>query len=136
MFFFILNIFSLMVQVIFTLYLYTLYSLNWIFSLFIFQIFPLSMSPLQKSPILSPSPCLDEGALQPPTHPYLPVVAFPYTGASNTLRTKDAPPPDVQQGHPLPHMWPEPWVPRCGPFCWWSSPWGVCSFVTGLTQSA
>jgi hypothetical protein len=40
MFFFILNIFSLMVQVIFTLYLYTLYSLNWIFSLFIFQISP------------------------------------------------------------------------------------------------
>jgi hypothetical protein len=32
-----------------------------------------------------PSPCLYEGA-PPPTHSCPPILAFPYTGALNTLR--------------------------------------------------
>jgi hypothetical protein len=48
----------------------------WIFSLFTFQMF----SPL-------PSPLLVEGA-PPTTHSHPPVLEFPYTGASNTLRPK------------------------------------------------
>jgi len=30
---------------------------------------------------------------------------------------------DVQQGHPLLHMWLEPWVPPCVLFGCWVSPW-------------
>ena len=32
-------------------------------------------------------------------------------------------PTDVQQGHPLSHMWPEPWVAPYVLFGWWCSPW-------------
>jgi hypothetical protein len=50
-----------------------------------FKCFPLSRSPLWKLHILSPSPCLNEGA-PPPTHFHPLALASPYTGASNTLR--------------------------------------------------
>jgi hypothetical protein len=43
------------------------------------------MSPLQKPPIPSPTPCLYEGS-HPPTHSQPPPLAFPYTGALNTLK--------------------------------------------------
>jgi hypothetical protein len=60
---------------------------------------------------------------QPPTHSVLPVLVFPYTGASNTLSPWASPPTGVQQGHPLPHMQSEPWVSPCVLFGWWSSLW-------------
>ena len=62
----------------------------------------------------------------PPTYSHLP--AFPHWH-SPTLGNQTPSDPrathttDVQQGHPLPHMWPEPWVPQCVLFGWWSSPW-------------
>ena len=40
------------------------------------------------SPLSHPPPCLYEGAPHPLTHSYLPIVAFPYIGASNTLKSK------------------------------------------------
>jgi hypothetical protein len=82
-----------------------------------FKCFPLSRSPLWNSPICSPSFCLYKGAPHPPTP-----VLKPWH--SHTLRhqtlsgPRASPPTDVQQGHPLPHMWPAPWVF----FGWCSSP--------------
>jgi hypothetical protein len=98
--------------------------LNWIFSLFTFQMFsPSQVSPSKALyPILSPPASMGYS----PTHPLphvLPCLAFPYTGASNTLRPKSLSFQNVQQGHPLPHMWPMPWVPPFVVFDWWSSPW-------------
>jgi hypothetical protein len=51
---------------------------------------------------------------------------------------------NVQQGHPLPHKLPEPWVPPCLVFGWWSSPeefWGIwtgdtVSFPMGLQTAS
>jgi hypothetical protein len=60
-----------------------------------------------------------------PTHSHFPVLAFPYTGALSLFRTKDLPPIDVQQGHPLLHMQLNPWVLPCVLFGWWFSPWGI-----------
>jgi hypothetical protein len=52
-------------------------------------VFPLSSSPLQKPPSHLPSPYLwGCSPTYPPTHSLLPSLAFPYTGASNTLRPK------------------------------------------------
>jgi hypothetical protein len=34
-----------------------------------------------------------------------------------------SPTTDVRQGHPLLHMNPEPWIPPCKLFGWWSSLW-------------
>ena len=39
-----------------------------------------------------------------------------------------SPPTDVQQGHPLPLMWPEPFSPPCVLFGWWSSLWEFQGF--------
>jgi hypothetical protein len=64
-------------------------------------------SPCQVSPLEYPIPFpLPLPVTHPPTHSSLPALAFPYTGALNTLRPKAAPPTDVLQGHPLPYMWP------------------------------
>ena len=51
-----------------------------------------------------------------PNHPSTP--AFPLwhsttLGHQNPSGLRAAPPTDIQQGHPLPHMQPEPWVPPC-----------------------
>ena len=75
-----------------------------------------------------PSPCLYEGAA-PPTHSRPPDLAFPYSGASNTPGPRASPPTDVQQGHPLPHMQPAPWVPPCAFFGWCS-----CSSLHGAAN--
>lgn len=52
-----------------------------------FKCFPLSRSLLQKPPTPSSFPFLYEGA-PPSTHSCSPALAFPYTGALNTLRPK------------------------------------------------
>jgi hypothetical protein len=46
----------------------------------------------------------------------------PTLGHRTPSAPRAAPAADVQQVHPLPHMWPEPWVPPCVLFDWWSSP--------------
>jgi hypothetical protein len=79
-------------------------------------------------PITSPLPLLVWGCS--PTHPVTPV-SPPWH--SPTLRhralteTRASPPIDVQQGHPLLHMWLEPWVPPCVLLGWWFSPWELRS---------
>jgi hypothetical protein len=81
-----------------------------------FKCHPFSMSPLWKLPILStPTPASMRVLPHPPNHSHLPALAFPYTDASNPFSPRAAPPTDVQQGHPLPHM---PWVPLCVFFGW------------------
>lgn len=90
------------------------------------MLFP-SWLPLRKHPHISPSSCLYEDA--PPTTPScLPTLALHYTGAPNLGRTMTIPPTDAWQGHPLLHMWLEPWVASCVLFGWWFSPselWGI-----------
>jgi hypothetical protein len=65
--------------------------------------------------------------------PHLPTLTFlpwhsPTLGHQTPSGPRTAPPTDVQQDHPLPHMGSEPWVPLCVPFCWWSSPWELLEF--------
>jgi hypothetical protein len=79
-------------------------------------------SPFQVSPSENPYSISHPSASMrvlphPLTHSCLPALAFPYTGAQGALL------PLIQQGHPLPHMQPEPWVSLCVLFGWWSSPW-------------
>lgn len=59
---------------------------KWIFSLFTFEMFSPSQVSSSETPSHHPSHCLCEGA--PPPHSCLPTLAFPYTGASNSLRPK------------------------------------------------
>ena len=73
-----------------------------------------------------------------PTHPPTPA-SLPWHSPTLGHRTpsgpRNSPPADVQQGHPLPHMQPEPWVPPCVLFGWWSSPrefWGGSDLLTLL----
>jgi hypothetical protein len=55
-----------------------------------FKYFPLSRSPVQNSPMASSLslPLWRCSLTHPPTHSCLPALAFPYTGALNTLRPK------------------------------------------------
>jgi hypothetical protein len=76
------------------------------------------LSPLQVSPSETPYPILppsaSESAHPPthrPTHFCLPALGFPYTVAWNLLSPRAVSPTDVQQAHPLPHIWLEPWIP-------------------------
>jgi hypothetical protein len=105
----------------------------WHFFLDIFFIYISNVSPsrslLQNPPI--PSPCLYEGA-SPPTHSHPPVLAFPYTGALNTLR------PEGLSSHWCPTRpssatyVASTWVSPCLFFGWWSSPWGLRGGGSGL----
>jgi hypothetical protein len=95
-----------------------------IFFIYISNIFPFPGLPFRNP--LSHTPCLYEGA-PPPTHSHPPALTFPNSGLMVS------PPTDVQQVHPLPHMWPAPWVSPCVFFGWWSSSWellGVWSVDT------
>jgi hypothetical protein len=79
--------------------------------------------------------------VSPPKTPYplpLPLLTNPSTPASWPWHSpilgqrtftgpRASPPIDDQLGHPLLHMWLEPWVPPCVFFGWWFSPrelWG------------
>jgi hypothetical protein len=87
-----------------------------------FKSFPLSRSPLQKSLIQFPLSSPMRVLYHPPTPVFLPWHS-PTLGHRTFTGPKAFPPTDVQQGHSLPHMQPEPWVPPCIFFGWWSSPW-------------
>jgi hypothetical protein len=92
-----------------------------------FKCFPLSRSPLQKIPIPAPSPCLYKG-VPPPTHSHLPALAFPTLGHRTPSGPRDPIPTDVQQDHPLSHMWPAPLNAACVLFGWWSILWELQGF--------
>ena len=62
------------------------------------------ISPLETSYPIPDSPASKEVFPHPPTHGRLPVLAFPYTGASSLQGLRPSPPIDVLQGHPLLHM--------------------------------
>ena len=60
-----------------------------IFFIYISNVFSFPGLPFRNPLSHTPSPCLYESASPtPPTHPHPPALAFPYTGASNTLRPK------------------------------------------------
>jgi hypothetical protein len=71
--------------------------------------------------VLSPLPFVYIRVLPyPPTLPRPTTPASSYSGASNLPRTKALPPIAVQQGHPLLHMYLEPWIPS-GTLLGWRS---------------
>ena len=86
-------------------------------SFYILDVFLFPGLPFGTPYSIPPPPASIRVFLHPPTHSCLPALAFPYTGAQGALL------PLIQQGHPLPHMQPEPWVSLCVLFGWWSSPW-------------
>jgi hypothetical protein len=98
-------------------------SLFWIFSLFILHLF----STFQVSPWETPYPIshllISMRVLFHPSPPAFPPWHSPTLGHVTLSCPKAFPPTDVQQGRPLPHMWPEPWVPPCVLISWWTSPW-------------
>jgi hypothetical protein len=80
------------------------------------------LSPFQVSLLETPYPILIPPAsmrvlLHPPTHSRLPILAFPL-GHKPPPGPRTTHPTNVQQGHPLPHMRPEPWVLPCVLFGW------------------
>jgi hypothetical protein len=80
-----------------------------IFFIYISNVIPFPGLPYITPLSHPPSPCLYEGA-PPPIPAFLPW-HFPTLGHRTTTGPRAVPPIDVQQGHPLPHMWPESWVP-------------------------
>jgi hypothetical protein len=94
-----------------------------IFSLFTFQMFsPFQVSPSETPNPIHPPPAFVMALPHPLTHTHLPALASPTMGHQAPSGSRTSPPTDVQQGHSLPHMQPEPWVPSCVLFGWWSSP--------------
>jgi hypothetical protein len=81
-----------------------------------FKCYPLSLIPLQKPTILSPIPLLTNS----PTPASL-------SWDSPTLE-RGLSSIDVQQGHPLLHMWLQPLVPPCVLFGCWFSPWELWGY--------
>ena len=81
-------------------------------------------SAFQVSPSETPYPITPSPVSPPPTHP--PTSAFlPWHSPTLVHGTpsgpRATPPTYVQQGHPLPDMGLEAWVPPCILFGWWSS---------------
>jgi hypothetical protein len=70
-----------------------------------FKCYPFPGFPSGKPLTYMPSPASIKVLPHPPTHSCLPALIFSYTGASSLPRTRVSPPIDVQQGHPLLHMW-------------------------------
>jgi hypothetical protein len=105
---------------IFFIYIFLFF--YWILSLFTFQM----CSPFQVSPLETPYSIVPPPASMSVTpHPITPVFPpwhFSALRHGTLLGARTAPPTDVQQGHPLLHMQPEPWVPPYVLFGWWSSP--------------
>jgi hypothetical protein len=79
--------------------------------------------PLPRNSLSHPlCPCFYESA-HPPTHFCLPTFTFTTLGHQTFTGLRASSPTDVQQAHPLLHMWLEPWVPPCVLLGWWFSPW-------------
>jgi hypothetical protein len=91
-------------------FFHTFFGLD-IFFIYISNVFPFPGLPFGKPLTHPPFPCLYEGA-PPPTTPILLPWHSPTLG-HQTPSVQGSPPTDVQQGRPLPHMWPEHWVAPC-----------------------
>jgi hypothetical protein len=61
-----------------------------------------------------------------PNHPSSPAPLLqhpPTLGHQTSRRPRTSPSIDVRQGHPLLHMYLEPWIPLSIPLGWWFSLW-------------
>jgi hypothetical protein len=89
----------------------------WVIYLFTFQMlshFPI-LPPETPYPIFPP-PASMRVFPHPPTHPHTPASPpshSPSLGHRAFTGPRASSPTDTQQGHPLLHMWLEPWVPPC-----------------------
>jgi hypothetical protein len=93
-----------------------------IFFIYISNVILFPLYPPEK-PLSHPSsPCFYGGAPTPSTLTSLPS-NFPSLGHLAFIGPRASPPIDVQQGHPLLHMWQELWVTPCVLLYWWLSPW-------------
>jgi hypothetical protein len=96
-----------------------------IFFFYISNVFPFPGLPFRAPyPIPLPLPLWGWSPTYPPT-PAFPPWHSPTLGYWTPSGSRAFPPTDIQQGHPLPHMWPAPWVPPCIFFGWWFSPLGA-----------
>jgi hypothetical protein len=84
---------------------------------------PFPISPLEALYPIPPPPASMRVLPYPPTHSFLPTLAFPYIGASSLHRTNGL--SSHWQGCSLLHMWLEPWVNPYVIFDWWFSPWDL-----------
>jgi hypothetical protein len=96
----------------------------WIFSLFTFQVFsPFQVSTSETLFPNLPPPASTRVFPHSPTPPIFLPWNFPTLEHWTPSGPRASPPTYVQQGHPLLHMQPVPWVPPCVFFGWWSNPW-------------
>jgi hypothetical protein len=92
------------------------------FSLFTFQMFPSFQVSPSETPYPTPLPPASLRVLTHPTTPVFPPWHSPTLGHRTPSGPRASPLIDIQQGHPLPHIQLEPWVPPCVLFGWWSTP--------------
>jgi hypothetical protein len=83
-----------------------------------------SGQPLSSHP---PSPLSPMRVLSHPPTPAFPPWHSPTLGHPTPTGPRASLHNDVQQGHPMLHRRPEPWVLPCVVFGGWSNPWGVWS---------
>ena len=96
-----------------------------IFFMYISDVF--QVSPSETPYAIPPPPASMRVLLYPPTSIF-PGIPLPTLGHWTPSGLRASSPTDVQQGHPLLHMWAQAWVPPCVHFGWWSSSqelWGV-----------
>jgi hypothetical protein len=79
------------------------------------------LAPFQVSSPETPIPPSPSASMR--VFPHLTTHPHPTLGHWAPTGPRAASPTDVQQGHPLSHMWPEPWVAPYVLFGWWCSPW-------------
>jgi hypothetical protein len=94
-----------------------------IFFIYIANVSPFQVSPSENPYPISPPPASIEGS-PPSNHPGPTFQPWhsPTVGHRISSGPRASPSTDVQQGHPLPQMQPEPWVAPCVFFGWFSSP--------------
>jgi hypothetical protein len=80
-------------------------------------------SPLHGNPLSYPHSFCFHECFSPTTYSLLPTLTFPTWGHWAFIGPRVSSQINAQQGHPLLHMLLEPWVPPCGLFGWWYSPW-------------
>jgi hypothetical protein len=91
-----------------------------IFFIYISNVLPFPGLPFKTPLSHAISPCLFYKGVPPPA-PIFPPWHSSTLGHRTPSGLRASSPTDVQQGHPLPHMWPAPWVTPCVLFGWWSS---------------
>jgi hypothetical protein len=104
----------------------------WIFSLFTSQMLSpfLVSSPEHPYPMALPL-ILWGCSLSNPSTPTSPSLHSPTLGNRAFNGPRASPPIDVQQCHPLLHVWLEPWVPPCVLFGCWFSLWELWGGLVG-----